>query len=596
MFAVVSAVVVAFIGFFSAQLWQAMVVHQQLTNACDAAGLAAASSLASSSYPSLLNNTTKVGAPNIPTSAELQTARQNAAQIAFQVFRQSIVCGNPLTNAVLIPSGENLDSNLPPLQSEVVVNFSTVTNGVMKLDNSHGTHVTVTAATAVLPFFPTSMFPPFVVQATGRSCSAKIDLAFCLDNSLSLTVDTLMYVVSRGLDTQTQSVITYWFPTDGGAINNTQGTARSNLPAGWGEGSPVRPQYINSKSTAFSPQQRGTANPSDFPTNTGEAPGQMVSINNWTDAVVLPSGNDGVNNTRVSVAGDQFGTLNPPVIWTYSGNGQQYTFNNIATMVEASRGNLESITAFYTKYLKGFQPGVPAPQSGYQAAYEEYAMANTEPFHGECVQVSNFFQLLMSNTDAHVSFIPFGNGAGTPGPSPGGQVQELEVGPAYDQTYKAQIPTYFPFLQIPLQKNVNPNLLSQVFGAITALHNYSPTLTDQGLLQAYGNLVTSGQTRPGAKRIAMLLSDGEPTDDPNLSYTQAQALGQNEIPLFAIAFLHGSQNQQEQASQFMQNLASTDNGAAQGGDGSQAYTVSQANMAQLQQLMRLIAHQYATLE
>jgi Tfp pilus assembly protein PilE len=610
--AIVLAVAMTLLGFLSAQLWQAFVVHQQLTNACDAAGLAAAAALASSSYPSLLANTTKVGAPNIPTSAELQTARQNAAQIGYQVFRQCIVCGNPLANATLLPSGTQLDNNLNPLQNEVVINFMTQQpSGARQMDNTHGTHIVVSAATAVLSVFPISLFPNFTVQATGRSSSAKIDLAFCLDNSLSMTVDTLMYEVSRGWDQYpNQTKLVYLFGL-GGNVNGSAGTPRSSLPQGWGLGATVRPQYIDSSNTSlnFNSSQRGA--PGDLgqiPTNTGETPALssqgVASATTWTDAVVLPSGNDGTNNNQVTVAPDAYGTFlyngSPTSItWTYSVNNTQYTFSNVATMVEASRGNLETTTTFYNTYLKNFLPSIPAPQAGFQAAYEEYAMANTEPFHSECVQVSNFFQLLVSNTDAHVAFIPFGDGAGTAANQPPtyGQVAEWEVGQLWDPTFGLQ-QSNFPFLQVPLQQNDNPNMLSQVFGAIDALHNYSPTKTDLALQQAYNNLTNTGLTRLGAKRIVMLLSDGEPTDPEQNSYTLASDLGGQVIPIFPIAFLHGSQNQQQQASAFMQQLASSDNSGVTGGggDGSTAYTISQANMATLQQVMRLIAHQYATLE
>lgn len=581
-------IILTFIGFFCAELVHVSVVRRQLRNACDAAGLATAAALASSSYPSLLANTKKIGGATV-TPRELEVARQNAADIGLQIFRKNTVCGRLLKESARVDDAFAIS----PAEGKtlVTVNFyRTKPNGDLRnIDAIRGKHVVYSASTNVAPLFGISIFgPQVVVQAAGRSASAVIDLAFCLDNSDSMAVDTIQYAVQR---TWLNGSIQYLNPVPAGSGNPINPSKK--LGAKWKGGAPVYPTQVTTTKNGlfFNAALHGRSNRYSFPGNKDQQ--IVVNATDFTDNVVMPSGFDDENQLgTIPLPGDPLGTLvdgfnsRRPIHFEHE--GQSYSFPNVATMVEAMRGNLDDPgNEFYVKNLK-VAPFNMIAKPGYQAAYEAYAVANTEPFHSECVQVSNFFALLHANTDTHFCLIPFSAKAGTNEP---GTIKQHPVGRGYEPTV-GEPERAFPFKQVELNKVDDHS--SELDSAINAYHLYGGTATGAGLTEAARNLIETGQTRIGARKVVILLSDGQPTDADGISYDKAQTLGRNGVPVFSIAFLHGKSEAQEDAFGFMNSISESCRDA--GGVGSTAFTISDQNMSRLQLMLRQLAHEIVTLE
>lgn len=575
-------------AFFTAEVWHANVVRIQLRNACDAAGLATAAALASSSYPSILSNTTKIGGAFVPAN-ELRQARINAANVGMQVFKNNTVCGQSLAECVVVDDAETAE----PPDGKVVVSvdyYAVKDDGSLgRKDATRGKHIVYHAAIRTRPLFGIPIFGEyFTIRSQGRSASAIIDLAFCLDNSLSMAVDTLRYSVQRKWQPDTLS-IAYLNPVPADRFpNKNPGKVPTyyhgkgcTVPFGLDGDDPRSGICFNSQ--LFGPNEAGS-----YPGNYYQ-PSLSIKTDDFTDVIVMPSGKDGQNPSGITIANDALGTFlkdGSPITLRYTYKDSLFVFPNVATMVEAQRGNLDNDGSPVSMYLKDrLHLQIKAR---FREAYEAYALSNIEPFHSEAVQVSNFFALLDANTDTHFCFVPFSNHAGTASP---GTYKQYRIGKVFDVP-AGNAKFDFPYQQVPLNKTNTQ--ADEVNAAIGDLHLYGGTCTGDGLAECVDNLLNGGQTRLGARRVTILLSDGEPTDSPDVSYGCAEQLGEKGIPIFPIAFVHGSEEGMEDARLFMDTVAGSCR--RKGGVGSQSFVMSPENMTQLQLIFRQVAHQIVTLE
>lgn len=587
--AVVMTLALTALGCFAAEIWHISAVRRELRNACDAAGLATVAALASSSYPSLRANTTKVGA-GIVSDAEMKQARENALRVGMQVFRKNSVCGKDLTAAVKVADA----FSQTPTRDQIFVSanfYTTKPTGGSTPDPIRGKHVIYTASIATKPMLGIGLFgDPIIIKSEGRSAGAVIDLVLCLDLSGSMAFETYRYTVQRSWSQEAGQIV-YKNPVPR-PYKNPNNTADSTWSL-WSCGTLVYPMANDMKTWGinFNPKLVGPSRKNSLPGNcsdpamTGKPTivGSVV-VRGFTDVIVLPSGHDGENSDgSVTIGTDVVGTFSTPIHYTYKAN--TYTFPNVATMVEAMRGNLDDPSSkFFTTYLKSM--GMMA-KPGYGEAYQAYAMANCEPYHTAIVELSNFFALLEANTDVHFCLIPFADGVGTASP---GTKKAYPVGTAYEPTVGEGMEN-FPFKQIELNKTNDRS--KELSPALEAYHLYFATTTGQGLAESVRNIKTSGQSRLGARRVVILFTDGLP-GDPALATAQAQILGQNGVLFFPVEFRHPAAPSGTPPNAFMQGLATTAVGA--GGTGSTAFVMSKTNMTALQQIFRQVAHTIVTLE
>jgi hypothetical protein len=252
--------------------------------------------------------------------------------------------------------------------------------------------------------------------------------------------------------------------------------------------------------------------------------------NAFTDLVILPP------------------TLTFPV--SVVNNGTTYTWQNVAQMVESSRGSCEN-SSYLTQALggpywaklaqpfNGYGSAPFTPQAGYFNAYWLYVLQNATPISVAQLGAHDFFQTMHLSADTHFGLEAFGGGAGTlkgdpladRTPNSGSGVTET-MGPLswIDSNYLAS--SYTTILPLPcLATNPNDNNYNIITGSFlnAPIGAYPPpknnyvnlssnlplqpsTGTDiaDSLSQVVTIMSSSAYTRPTAKKAVILFTDGVP--------------------------------------------------------------------------------------
>lgn len=82
------------------------------------------------------------------------------------------------------------------------------------------------------------------------------------------------------------------------------------------------------------------------------------------------------------------------------------SFPNVGSLVEASRGNLESIGIANAASVPYASWGI-VPQSGYYRTYWEQALTHRHPLYDAQSAAANFFQIINNSTNAHFCLVGF---------------------------------------------------------------------------------------------------------------------------------------------------------------------------------------------
>lgn len=196
-----------------------------------------------------------------------------------------------------------------------------------------------------------------------------------------------------------------------------------------------------------------------------------------------------------------------------------YSFPGIGSLVEASVGNLESMGAANTAHLDLGALGV-GPNAGYRDAYRIAAASKIEPLYSVEQAVDGFLTKVRYTTDPHFGFVAFSNYAGN---SPTDTYADYKVSWAYPQGGTAN----YPLPGIHIDPTVGADNYNNIRSTITLPTVVGPTNslmavdggtnTGQALLHSLNKLdPNSGsgpQTRQGAARAVVLITDGVPTYD-----------------------------------------------------------------------------------
>jgi hypothetical protein len=96
------------------------------------------------------------------------------------------------------------------------------------------------------------------------------------------------------------------------------------------------------------------------------------------------------------------------------GNQGEYRFPNVATCLEASRGNLESQSLFKTsKAFTSRELSGVAPKAGYYQAYWTAARDQIQPMRAAREAATDFLKTLSASANVHFGLVTFSNTAGT---------------------------------------------------------------------------------------------------------------------------------------------------------------------------------------
>jgi hypothetical protein len=466
------------LGVFSFEIARLCLAKQQLQNATDAGALAAAATLASS------DNTD-------PTSAHT-----NSMQTGLQIFKQNFVLGQPLNNSIIVSSSGALACTVG--QSKLFFEFiNPITGAVEPISSQTAKVVRISSSSGCpLAFGRFLGINFFNVTALSNGAVPKLDLVLCFDVSGSMDDQTPVTCVERMWDpTIHGGSIVY------GSVNGNNGPMQGTIfnilqPADTGSSlNGLQPQLLSESywnaQTYFSEYLaayygvQGLRSLGGYP-DQGKPPGNYppgtaptwAGYNAFTDLVVNIDGNT------------TFGG--------FSYNG--YSFPNVATLVEAARGNLENSSVFTSS--KANTSVSVSPKSGYQQAYLQAAAQVVQPMQDAQAAALLFTNILYTDADTHFGLVAFDSNVGSATGS-----TETWWNIDQDAPYGAQ--AGFPLPLVSLNPAVGANNYATENSSISSLVAMGSTNIGASLDAAVKNLQANGRT--GSVKAIVLFTDGEPT-------------------------------------------------------------------------------------
>lgn len=496
------------VGLLGFEISRSHLARLQLSSATDAAALAAVASLAGQDDTDTMN------------------AHNQAVRCAINMFRQNLVMGHVMSDAQQT-SGDV--SNPAAEKSYVMVEFiDPTTQQVVQLGDPKGKCVRVTSTFGLEPAFGNFLGIGAVpIHAISTGGVPDLDIVVCFDVSGSIDDQTPITFVRRQWqgDAATGKIVYIVPPTRAGAPAGASASGPIydiiGPPATGTRVNAVYPHYLSSSS------QSGVRWPLSF----SEQGGSSQGLRGRTDAGA-PPGNippnpsgTGNNFTYTDVVVNLDGNK---VFGGHTEDG--YGFPDLATLVEAARGNLENATVFQSSKANTSVP--VQPRAGYQSAYRSLAKKKLQPINAAKDATIEFFQIMNTNTRCHFGFVAFSDNAGQ---TAGG----TQFGYNVDQSYPQAGTGQFPLPNVPLNPSVNQTNFAEITERIPNLVATTSTNIGDAVHKAVQQLKSNG--RPTANKAIVLFTDGEPTaggpfsSDPWSNARQAAVEAHSEgIPIYAI--------------------------------------------------------------
>ncbi|MDZ4834747.1 MAG: VWA domain-containing protein [Candidatus Melainabacteria bacterium] len=504
---ILTVFVIAPLSLFTIEVVRYSLAKQQLKACVDSCALAAAA-------------TTACG-----NSTDPLVTQENAIATAIDMCKRNSLLGQSLINATQSPS---LGMNPAPDQTLLYFEFlDPVNRQPVALGSTRAKVIQVTASYGLTPWFGTflgfSGVYPVVESANGGL--PMLDIILCFDISSSMDDFTPVSIVNRykngnynGYRTISQGNLYNAFHCTGPTGTALNATFPQNLDA-------------NDGSYSFSSSARGT--------NNGAAAISSVS-SQYTDVVVNIDGTSNFTNGALVTSG-----------------GTTYVFppSNVGCLVEAARGNLESVTVANNAKVPYASWGV-VPKSGYYNAYVQAAFGCRRPVCDAIDAAKEFFTIMNNDCDVHFGLVTFGNDVGNSvtsqcasdiGYSSIGNVTDNPAAYKSNAFPKDPLAPRPPNSEIDLDPNLGPDFsnFDQVSSAVEPLIAYGGTNISGALDCALDQLRSSSQggrglARKGATKAIVLFTDGLPTrssfgGDPSMdARAQARLANQYGIPVYCI--------------------------------------------------------------
>ncbi|MBX9567366.1 MAG: VWA domain-containing protein [Candidatus Obscuribacterales bacterium] len=477
---IIALTIILAIGLFAFEIARMAISRDQLQAATESAALAGAAAMAGSS------------------NTDIAVSQQEAKEAAKRVFRQNFIFNSPLLFST--------ESTSPP----VIAGFSTFSFQFLDPNNNNAPvpegdprgkafevrsiYALPSLAGSALGFGNT--FSKLEAKSSGGV--GELDVVMCFDCSNSMRFRTFTTSVSRTFNVST------------GQINYNVLAQRELSPTGG-----MRPQDIGN----LSAQLRG-ATDNSMPGNTPPSSASQ-NPNGLTDIVVNL-------DERLAFAGFTEG---------------DFTFPNIAALVEASRGNLENESVFRSSGAALALEGVVTPKSGYQAKYFELARKHTHPWAEAEKAATDFFTLMNNNTRAHFGLVAFNTIVGN-------NAAFTFTQPNVANNYPVGGQGVFPLPSIPLNATEGETNFQATKDAIATLVPFGNTNMG-GSLDRAQQFFTSSTSRPNAKKAIIMFTDGIPTagvpSPEQACFSAANACRQKGIAVFTVGLNLAPQERQEQA-------------------------------------------------
>lgn len=507
--ALLAVFVVGLLGMFAFEAGRVEIAREQLMGACDAAALSSVCTLAGSDI------------------AQATDAHTNAKNLAMNSFKQNYVMGHQLTNAT---EGAK-DADPGPNEAVVYIEILDPHNNYqpVAMGDPKGKVVRVYGSYGVVPVFAKFLgIEKAVVRASSSGGIPQLDLILCFDVSASMDDQTPVTFVKRRWDSGVNKIV-YTITTSNGSPAGplAQGPIATvvGAPASGTAVNALAPQnldcgnYVTTHPLNFSESEdakglRGATNTGSPPGNYPPGTAALGGAHTYTDLVVNLDGNNQFQG--------------------FSKDG--YDFPDVATLVEAARGNLENETVFQSSKANLSLPNI-SPRSGYQAKYLECARPKQQPIEDGRYAAQYFLNIMNINTDAHFGVVSFSTIAGT---SPNYSMPGANVSNQYPAggTVDVVVPT------VALDKNQSN--FQDVMSAVGKVEAFGATNIGDAVDTAVRHL--KSQTRPTSKQVIVLFTDGMPTQggplsgDPMSNARQAAVKAHEAgIPVFTLGLAQNSE-------------------------------------------------------
>ncbi len=571
----IASFIVAPICFVAYEMCLYNLAKQQLKACVDSAALAAGATVASSN--TVDDSTTQLG----------------AKATAMQMFRKNTILSNSLADAT---ESSTIPMTPAATKSQLYFQFlDPISRQPVPLGSTNGKIIQVTGAYGYQPFF--AQFLKFVgtypVVEMSNGGLPQLDVVLCFDISASMDDFTLVSIVDRYNVVGKAKVKNKNQKFDNNAYSIlAQGPLYTAFQCTSATGTALNATYPQELDAGggvynFSAAGRGANN---------DNPAPSTAAATFTDVVVNI---DGTNTFSKGL----------------TVNGCVFPSGNIGLLVEAARGNFESVAVATDAGVDYSTWGV-TPKAGYYAAYQQTAQTMRHPISDAIAAAMNFFTIMNNDCDVHFGLVSFGSNAGTtakqlcaPDYATLGNITDnpsTYVSNSYPVDPYSPLP---PNPGIPLVVTDGPaySNYSQVNSAVQTLIAYGGTNIAGALQASISQLQPTakggqGLNRPGATKAIVLFTDGLPTvsslgGDPSAD-ARAQAVIANSagIPVYCIGLCLVPSLQANQTAILNDTNSNPSSGGIAGISGNNAQFYQATDSSQLNQVFENVARSLVNLE
>ncbi len=518
---IMAFLILGVVGMFAFEVSRANLAREELRAACQAAALAGAASLAGSDI------------------SDTSNAHEEAVKAAMVVFKKNRVIGFGLNGATETKAVGDLQTTSATGESKVYFEFLDPNNNnkVVNVGDATGKLLRVSAGFGLQPSFGQylgiSNLPILGIATAGVP---MLDIVLCFDVSGSIDDQTPVTFVKRMWDGSNGKISYVKTSTTSGATagavaegklydivgppatgTGLNGTFPQDLSASSTGG--VRwPVYFSENSGAGSNAAVGLRGKSNAGSPPGNYPGQGAGTGTsrtFTDLVVNIDG----KNQFAGITSDGF------------------EFPDLATLVEASRGNLEDEDTFNNSKANTSVTVVPKP--GYQQKYFDLAQVNTQPIYSAQQAADLFFRILNHDTDAHFGLVAFSDPGGT---SPTDAPSDWKV----DNNYQSAGKGNYPRPQIVLDPTIHSTNFTTIVDVLPKTRAFGSTNIGDAMNKALSQL--KNHSRIGSRKAIVVFTDGQPTaggpldSDPWKNARKAAKAAKAEgIPVYTIGLAQNAE-------------------------------------------------------
>lgn len=554
-------------GLLGFELIRYNLVSQELRNVTDAAALAGSAAIASA-----------------PRDLSLADIHDLAIQTAAVTFEQNSVGMTRFGPENVDVRTYVVDSTPPSEIHKTVLNISLADNDGRVQDRGSLSvkRVVVRAHYRETPAFAAFLYiqPSFVVSAVATGGLPKLDVVICFDLSGSMDDQTQIQLVRRYWNGERESkkqMVEYKSlvsetiynvfkpPSTGIAVNAFwpqnlsygaySGQNGSGTPWIWSEGAFPIPNKMGGL--------RAGGHYLPIPPDPPEPPPDPeVLPRNYVQEQGRPPGNFDENhpdNRKGNNVDPDAYTNGYTDLVVQVQNNSGFTYPNIETCLEASRGNLESVAIFNKskggeKYKTNPALIGVAPKKGYYINYWTQVQTSRQPFNEARNSLLKFIETTNLSADVHFGLSTFSNAAGVDSQD---TWSKRMTRAKIDRRYHAGGDDVYPLPLLDLDKrmsNVGPifsafdgqggngNLDKIEDNHVLPLSPYGTTHIANSLQLAIGQLIDPERMRPDAKKAIILFTDGvanEPLDIQSansFAMKEAREAFNYGIPIYTVGF------------------------------------------------------------